>query len=115
MIKYYVNEKRRTVIAVLENTTNDCINYARKNVGVPDVPNAILKVGKMPERFRVEIVCSPEDTFDVEKGKQIAKRHILANYWRSRHKAMRKVADAMKGYAKTMKKFSEQLQDEAKD
>ena len=115
MIKYFVNEKKRSVIGVLEDTTYDCINYVCKNAGVDCIPANLLTTGLMPASFRTEVKCHPDDEFDVEVGKKIAKERILENYWRSRRKAMLRVAKKLEEYADTLEDFAEELEDENED
>lgn len=102
MIKYYVNETKRTVTAVAENCQFDAIlmilkrqpkmaEYLNfiidKNIEVvdwDDVDEAIdmaylealkaydLKPAVMNEKYTAKAVCHPDDKFDVEEGKRIA-------------------------------------------
>ena len=115
MIKYFVNEKKRSVIGVLENTSHDCINYVCKNAGVDCIPACLLTPGLMPDSFRTEVKCHPDDEFDVEVGKKIAKERILENYWRSRRKAMIRLAKKLEDYADTLEDFAEDLLDDAEN
>lgn len=89
MIKYYVLKNDRTVIAVLNHTENDCVDFIKKRF--PLMTEKMEKKAKMPGSFRVEVVCHPNDEFNVDVGKAIAKKRLLTNYWNSRHKALTRV------------------------
>ena len=99
-IKYIVLEEKKQVIAVLSNTSNDAYNKAMKmcrelsercpNIYICPNPNKM----KMPNSFRVTVPCDPEDEFNPEIGKDIAKRICLENYYKSLDKRIdRFVAD----------------------
>lgn len=103
MIHYFVNEKRRSVIAVLRDTANDELNSLFRKNGGHWMPWEVEKAALMPQSFRVEVVCAPEDEFDAEIGKKIAKKRILDNYDRSRQKAHKRAEAAWEEYAKHIK------------
>lgn len=98
MIHYFVNSKRRSVIAVLKDTAHDEVNSLYRKMGYGDLPWDVEKAAVMPDSFRVEVVCSPEDEFDVEVGKRLAKKRILDNYDRSRKKARGRAERAWNAY-----------------
>lgn len=100
MIHYFVNKKRRTVIAVLGNTANDEMNSIYRKSGGVYIPWEVEEAAKMPRSFRVEVVCAPEDEFSEEVGKKIAKKRVLDNYDRSRKKAHKRAEEAWKAYSK---------------
>lgn len=104
MIHYYVNEKKRSVIGVMKNTSMDAINHVSRRL--PGLPYVVLEAGYMPPEFRTEVVCNPADEFDVEVGKKIAKKRLLDNYDRSRTKAEKRMADAMDDILKDFKKYN---------
>lgn len=104
MIHYYVNAKKRSVIGVLKNTDMDAVNHVMRRQ--PDLPWAVMNAGVMPKEFRTEVLCAPTDEFDVEVGKQIAKKRLLDNYDRSRTKAEKRMADAMEEIVKDFKNYN---------
>jgi hypothetical protein len=95
-IKYVVLEEEKKVIAILNNTSNDAYNKAMKmcrELGdrCPNIyicPN--LNKMRMPNVFRAIVTCDPEDEFNAETGKDIAKRICLENYYRSLDKRIDK-------------------------
>ena len=94
MIKYFINEDKRQVIAVLENTRWDAYNKISKMVAETEfclVPNEKYM---MPSQFKVSVTCDPRDEFNVEVGKDIAKKRILKNYYASLDKRVNKFLDA---------------------
>lgn len=100
MIKFYVLEKQRSVVAVLSNTGDDCKRYVEKRV--PFMTKRMIKASEMPASFRVCVSCHEDDVFDAAVGKDIAKKRILSNYWASRKKAMSRVTSEMKKLAEEM-------------
>lgn len=93
-IKYFVNEEKRQVIGLMENTRWDAINKICKTVADTDfcvVPNEKYM---MPSEFRTVVTCDARDEFDVEVGKKIAKERLLKNYYASLDKRVNKFLDA---------------------
>lgn len=98
MIKYFVNEQKRQVIAVLENTRYDACNKIEKMIAETEfcvVPSAKYL---MPGQFKVTVTCDPRDEFNVEVGKNIAKKRILKNYYASLDKRVAKFHEAAKAF-----------------
>ena len=94
MIKYFINEEKRQVIGLLENTRWDAINKISKTIMDTDfcvVPNEKYM---MPSEFKVVVTCDERDEFDVEVGKKIAKKRLLNNYYKSLDKRVNKFFDA---------------------
>ena len=112
MIKYFVNENQRTVIAVLDNTRYDYYMHIRKRMNVDALPRNIVEASLMPTKFRVEVKCHEQDTFDVEEGKKIAKKRVLENYWRSRRHAMARVRKAAKFWENKFDDLEDMCEDE---
>ena len=94
MIKYFVNEKKRQVIALLENTEWDAYNKIHKAVRDTDFCVVPMDKYMMPTEFRVTVTCDPRDEFDVETGKKIAKERVLKNYYAALDKRVNKFFDA---------------------
>lgn len=82
MVKYIVIPERRTVKAILENTTYDACNKIAKMMR--ETPFcAVSKKYLMSNRFVAEVVCDERDEFDVEFGKERARKIVLDNYYKS--------------------------------
>lgn len=94
MIKYFVNEDKRQVIAVLENTKWDACNKIEKMIADTEFCLAIGHKYLMPSQFKVTVTCDPRDEFDVEVGKKIAKKRLLKNYYASLDKRVAKFHEA---------------------
>ena len=93
-IKYFVNENKRQVIAILENTRWDAVNKIGKMIAETEfcvVPNHKYM---MPNQFKVTVTCDPRDEFNADVGKKIAKKRILKNYYTSLDKRVDKFRDA---------------------
>lgn len=93
-IKYFVNEEKKQIVALLENTKWDACNKIDKMVR--DTDFCVIPKDKyvMPSRFKVVVSCDPRDKFDVEVGKNIAKKRILKNYYASLDKRVNAFIEA---------------------
>lgn len=94
MIKYFVNEDKRQVIAILENTRWDAFKKIDKMIAETDFCAVPSEKYMMPAQFKVTVTCDPRDEFNVEVGKKIAKKRILKNYYASLDKRISKFRDA---------------------
>lgn len=84
-MKFFVNEEKRTVVAIVENCTNDFRSRISKNPFFSVIYVADdYKGGEwtfMNDSYKGIAKCSPEDTFDVEIGKTIAMNRALRKYY----------------------------------
>lgn len=90
-IVYFINEDKRTVVAVLDNLQESLIpsitkDIAKAGIGanVDNVAYGLLpllrqagKASLLPDRVTAKAVCSESDPWDVEFGKQLAKARLL--------------------------------------
>ena len=90
-IHYVVNPERREVIAYTDNTCHHAVLSVLRRLPYRSRYCYVLRNGNMPNKFRVVVKCHPEDEFDAEIGKKIAKKRLLDNYWKSRHKAEHRI------------------------
>ena len=93
-IKYFVNEEKRQVIGLLENTRWDAYNKICKMLRDTDFCLAPNNKYMMPVEFRAVVKCDPSDEFNVEEGKRIAKKRILDRYYPALHKRVDKFREA---------------------
>ena len=93
-IKYFVNEEKRQVIGVLENTTWDAYNKISKMIRDTDFCVAPNKKYMMASEFKAIVQCDPADEFNVEEGKRIAKKRILDRYYAALDKRVDKFREA---------------------
>lgn len=116
MIQYFVNEKKKTVVAKFENK----FSYSDQEMWVVYLVAHIRKVAKKSNNFFkrpfvdgisicglvTDIVkqndcyygiaqCSGNDTFDVEKGKELAKKRLLKKYYDTQADVMNKISNIM--------------------
>ena len=94
MIKYFVNEEKRQVIGLLEGTRWDAINKINKMILDTDFCLCMCGKYEMPDEFKAIVTCDPADEFDVEVGKQIAKKRILDRYYPALDKRVNKFFEA---------------------
>ena len=95
MIKYFINEEKRQVIGLLDDTQWDAINKINKMMLDTDFCLCACKKYMMPHEFRVVVTCDPSDEFDAEVGKRIAKKRILDRYYTSLDKRVSEFFNAM--------------------
>lgn len=78
--KYFINKDKRTIVCVINDTTDAFIDYAEKhfilNANCDEYSSiyhkSMLDSLEMPNRFVGIAVCSPDDEWDEELGKLIA-------------------------------------------
>lgn len=116
MIKYFVNEEKKTVVAKFENTSvltdkgvwekyivNHICKTISKTKGGIDL---YLSDRNIYYKFIEDAIkqndscygiakCAGTDTFDVEKGKEIAKKRLLKKYYRTQEIALLNIIHAM--------------------
>lgn len=90
MVDYYVDEANRVVVAEISGVRYDACDKLNEKI-IP-VVTSTLKIGEyiepdkddykftMPWKVRAVAHCHPEDTWDVEKGKQIALKKLDEKY-----------------------------------
>ena len=116
MIKYFVNEEKRTVVAKFENTfvlTDNGVwekyiaNHICKIISKTKSGNDLyLNDKNIYYKFIEDAIkqndscygiakCADTDTFDVEKGKEIAKKRLLKKYYSTQERALLNIIHAM--------------------
>lgn len=81
MINYYINKEKGVVVAKFEDEKTDLVLSARGTMlsaWNSHLWNYINKLMKNPSVGRA--VCSKEDIFDEETGKEVAKNELLLQY-----------------------------------
>lgn len=116
MIKYFVNKEKKTVEAKFETTSAFTDKYVwekyianhiyktisktkggidlylnNKNIYYKFIEDAI----KQNDSYYGIAKCADTDTFDVEKGKEIAKKRLLKKYYRTQERALLNIIHAM--------------------
>lgn len=116
MIKYFVNKEKKTVVAKFENTSvltdkgvwekyianHICKTISKTKGGI----NLYLNDKNIYYKFIEDAIkqndscygiakCADTDTFDVEKGKEIAKKRLLKKYYRTQERALLNIIHAM--------------------
>ena len=76
-IKYYVNEEKRTVVAVMEDTSNSVVDFILANNNNVNISTLNEKKYQIKDKYLAKAVCHKDDVFDVEVGKEIAKYKVL--------------------------------------
>ncbi len=84
MIKYNVIENQGKVIARLDNCANDVVNLISKKTGITMECDEL----QLNNSYKGIAKCHPEDVFDIEEGKRIAKERVIEKYNRAFNKAL---------------------------
>ena len=129
MIKYFVNKEKKTLVAKFKNTfvltdkgvwekyiaNHICktINKTKcgndlylndKNIYYKFIEDAI----KQNDSYYGIAKCADTDTFDVEKGKDIAKKRLLKKYYSTQERALLNIIHAMNSVQQVLfKDYSE--------
>ena len=115
MIKYFVNKEKKTVVAKFENTSvftdngvwekyianHICktisktkggidLHLNNKNIYYKFIEDAI----KQNDSCYGIAKCADTDTFDAEKGKEIAKKRLLKKYYSTQERALLNIIHA---------------------
>ena len=116
MIKYFVNEEKKTVVAKFETTSvltdkgvwgkyiaNHIYKTISKTKGGIDL---YLNERNIYYKFIEDAIkqndscygiakCADTDAFDVEKGKDLAKKRLLKKYYRTQERALLNIIHAL--------------------
>ena len=112
--KYIVNEDKRKVVCLIENTSRVFERFVDSNFIIPVDVGYIFSSGPakklfdhsmMPNRFYGVATCAPEDNWDVETGKLIA-------YHRAKEKLNRSFFKRARFYVNTLDKWLDQAAQE---
>ena len=116
MIKYFVNKEKRTVVAKFEKTSvliDKCVwgkyiaNHICKTINKTKGGNDLyLNDRNIYYKFIEDAIkqndscygiakCADTDTFDVEKGKELAKKRLLKKYYSTQERALLNIIHAM--------------------
>ena len=116
MIKYFVNKEKKTVVAKFENTfvlTDKGVwekyiaNHICKTISKTKGGNDLyLNDKNIYYKFIEDAIkqndscygiakCANTDTFDVEKGKELAKKRLLKKYYSTQERALLNIIHAM--------------------
>ena len=116
MIKYFVNKEKKTVVAKFENTSvltdngvwekyianHICNTISKTKGGI----NLYLNDKNIYYKFIEDAIkqndscygiakCADIDTFNVEKGKYLAKKRLLKKYYSTQERALLNIIHAM--------------------
>ena len=116
MIKYFVNKEKKTVVAKFENTSV----FTDKGVWEKYIANHICKTISKTKggidlylnnkniyyKFIEDAIkqndscygiakCADADTFNIKKGKEIAKKRLLKKYYSTQERALLNIINAM--------------------
>ena len=114
MIKYFVNKEKKTVVAKFENTSvlkdegvwekyivnHICKTISKTKGGIDLYLNDkyykfIEDAIKQNDSCCGIAKCADTDTFDVEKGKEIAKKRLLKKYYSTQERALLNIIHAV--------------------
>lgn len=88
-IHYYVNEQKKTVVAVIDNAYNE-IDYELNVLSEKYLPQSSWSYGCIysdaikhmkNKTYRGKAHCVEGDVFDLKKGMKVARTHLLTRYY----------------------------------
>lgn len=86
-IKYYVNEDKGTVVAVMENCEGDFLTYFHNEKRKINSPFSFgydvryLHRYHLKNTYRGKASCHPDDKFDLKRGMELARSRMLFTYY----------------------------------
>lgn len=80
-VQYFIDEEKKVVVAKIVGTAYD-ISCELCKLGYHEVPTIIA------DSFVGKAKCSPDDVFDIEKGKKIAFKRAFAKYTRAKNREL---------------------------
>ena len=113
MIKYFVNEEERKVVAVLENTRWDAYHKICKMIRDTDFCVVPKDEYMMHSAYRAVVTCDDRDEFDVEVGKKIAKERVLEHYYAALDKRVDRFKSALRALSGKVFETSEEVKNNA--
>lgn len=90
-LQYVINEEKRTVTCIAWNCSGDLYEQLLKKVESDYIFRAIIDHDEqllLKHKYVGTAKCSPEDTFDIETGKKIARAKMREKYTRDKIKAL---------------------------
>ena len=90
MIKYNVDRENGIVTATIDGCANDALNHVNrrlKSAGFAVVETDKLK---MKDAFTAKAKCHPDDEFNEDTGKEIARSRVLDKYHANRVDVLQK-------------------------
>ena len=101
-VKFYVDEEKRVVVAVLQGAENDFRDAARKifrQNAMDDMTFYGANSYLSSDVFRGKSRCHPDDEWDVEAGKTLAFIRLLDKYARAWNKEVEYLIDRLSNVA----------------
>ena len=90
-LQYIINEEKRTVTCIAWDCENDLIEHLLKKSSDSFTLDILIQNCEkllLNHKYVGTAKCSPEDTFDVEIGKKIARAKMREKYTRDKFKAI---------------------------
>lgn len=105
-MRHFVNEDKRVVTTVIENSEWDAIDSIRKAVHIAgkDWLIANAEYSFITDKFIGIAYCHPEDKFDVKIGIEVSKKKALTQYRKA-------VQRELEGYAQRLEQTAEAVRD----
>ena len=88
-IQYYINKEKRTIAARMVDCQYDIIDILYK-MGIDRVFRANYRIEDflIKDTYRGVAKCAPEDTWDEEVGKRIARNRLLKKYHKDKTRCL---------------------------
>lgn len=86
---YIIDEENKSVKATIKNTKYDAINSIVKAFNQSPLDASVSPAYFLNTTYSATATCADGDTFDVEKGKAIARKKAVVKYNRAKIKKMK--------------------------
>ena len=95
-ILYYIDEEKRTVVAVMKDCEYDAIDILEK-MGIRRIKRDGYNMNKFMINpiYRGKAKCAPDDIWDEEEGMRIARNRMLENYYLARTRALMRAEEVL--------------------
>lgn len=108
MIRITEIPEQRKVVAQIKGCRYDALNKITKIIGDTDITIGNTSKYLMPDRFSVHVICHPEDQYDFNVGRELARKKLMSRYYASLDKRLkrfeRSLADCTQAFKKSIDK-----------
>lgn len=110
-ITYVIDEKNRSVKAVIKNTKYDAINTISKLMEKANLNADIPSNLELKNSYTGVAICHENDTFDIETGKKIARKIAIIRYNQDKIRVMKKFYSDFSKIEESIVEFNKNLSD----
>ena len=113
-MRHFVNEDKRTVTTVIEDTENDVRRMLQKMEGADGINEYVMVMAYcsyLPNTFIGIAKCHPEDEFDIQKGIEISKAKAKKKYHKAVMRELCNFANKLEHFADNIDRKVDEIYD----